>query len=259
MNRLSLAGISLATLMLTLGCSSPIAPADPDPQTVHVTGQVVAYYGRTEFSPISGAALFGLIEVNGQSQSIGPIALDRNARFDLMVPRSARVRLYAGGTTANERYQPCAVTVVADRDITRDVRVVGDYDVIGAAVPPVFLEQTRILSGVVYETVSGVGRQPVPFALITINGYREWQNERGWPIANTRTDEQGRYVICGLERESTVNVYAFKFPGARDVHERVVSVEHDTVLDIDLGLDRSPDHARAIDALPALSRGRPSQ
>ena len=230
MSRRRFGALPVAFLIAATGCSSPTAP-EPAPE-VHVTGQVLAYYRPTEFSTISGAQLYGWVEAGGSSGPTGLIALDTSGRFDLLVERGARVRLYAGGTTGNEIYQPCAVTVVADRDVHRDVRVVWDYSLIGAAVPPAFLDRTRILSGIVYENVPG-GRQPVPFATVTVGGYREWENERGWPIANTRTDKDGRYIICGLEADANANIYVFKNP-IRDVTESFVGLTGDTVLDIDL-------------------------
>ena len=132
----------------------------------------------------------------------------------------------------NETYQPCAVTVVATGDVQRDVRVVNDYDVIGAAIPPAFLERTRTLSGVVYETIAGVGRQPVPFATVSIGGFRDWNRDLGWPIANTRTDAEGRYIICGLETEPSTSLYVIN-PIHR-MFESTVQLGGDTVLDIEL-------------------------
>jgi hypothetical protein len=231
MGRLSFVAIPLAVVTLAVGCHSPIAPdSESAPTTVHVTGHVQAYYRPSEFSSIGGADLFGWIEGRGPT---GRIPLDNGGRFDLPVARGSRVHLYAGGTTGNELYQPCAVTVVADRDVTRDVRIVQDYSLIGAGVPPAFLEGTRILSGAVFEAVAGGGRRPVPFATVSVGGYREYQHELGWPIANTRTDADGRYVICGLEGSTTATVYVYKNP-IQQVHESVVELGSDTVLDIEL-------------------------
>jgi hypothetical protein len=233
MERLQRVGIPVAVLLLAAGCHPPTAPESRDPQNVHVTGQLLAYHGPTEFSAIGGPDLLGWVDPGDGGAPTGRIPLDENGRFDLAVPRGARVRLYAGGTTSNELYQPCAVTITAAGNVQRNVRIVDDYDVIGAAVPPAFLERTRILSGVVYENVPGGGRRPVPFATVTVGGYREWQNERGWPIANTRTDDAGRYIICGLEGDQSATVYVFKNP-IRDVTESFVGLAGDTVLDIDL-------------------------
>ena len=192
----------------------------------------------SEFVPIGGSPLLGWIEAGGRSGPTGPIARDPDARFDLVVERGARVRLYAGGDRMNEIYQPCAVTFTANADMNRDVKVVYDYRLIGAAVPPVFLEGTRILSGVVYETVPGVGRKPVPFATVYVGGVREYGLELGWPIANTRTDYDGRYIICGLEADASATVYV-----TDPVHEMFVStieLSGDTVLDIELIRTSSP-------------------
>jgi hypothetical protein len=235
MVRRQLAGIPAAALISLAGCNSPIAPESRTTDNVHVTGQVLAFHGPSEFRGTGAPDLLGWVDTGDGGAPTGQIPLDESGRFDLAVPRGARVRLYAGGTTGNERYQPCAVTITAAANVHRDVRIVDDYRVIGAAVPPVFLERTRILSGVVYETAPGGGRRPVPFATVTVGGYREWQNERGWPIANTRTDNDGRYIICGLEGDLNANVYVFKNP-IQDVTESVVGLDGDTVLDIDMNI-----------------------
>jgi hypothetical protein len=54
------------------------------------------------------------------------------------------------------------------------------YDVIGAAIPLVLLELTRILSGQVVEMVDG-RRQPVAFATVSVGGYQDFSTDLGWP------------------------------------------------------------------------------
>jgi hypothetical protein len=242
MGRLSFVGIPLAVVTLAAGCNSPVAPSpQSETEAVHVTGRVLAYSRASEFSPIGGAQLFGWIEGSG---SVGRIPLTTDGRFDLTVPRGSRVRLYAGGTTINELYQPCAVTVVADGNVTRDVRIVEDYSLIGATVPPAFLEGTRILSGTIYEAIADGGRRPVPFATVSVGGYREYQHEIGWPIANTRTDADGRYVICGLEGNTTAKIYVYRNP-IQEAQESIVELSGDTVLDIELPGTESASRARS--------------
>lgn len=230
MYRRAFIGVPAVVAICAAGCGSPIAPADPNGQTVHVTGRVIAYAGSTS-SPIS-ANLFGWVDAADGGRPTGRIALDEQARFDLEVERGARVRLYAGGDTGNETYQPCAVTVVANTHVQRDVRVVTDYALIGAAVPPLFLEGTRTLSGVVFETFPGGGRRPVPFATVSIGGLRAQGHDLGWPIANTRTDSAGRYVLCGLETDPIASLYVIN--PIHEMFESVVHLSGDTVLDIEL-------------------------
>ncbi len=231
MIRRSLGGLLALVSLWSAACNGPSAP-DPPSTTAHVTGRVLAYHQPAAFNAINGAKLLGWIDDAGGSRSTGPIPLDANGRFDLAVANGARVRLYAGGDRGNEIYQPCAVTVTANGNVNRDVRVVNDYSIIGAGVPPAFLEETRILSGVVYEAVSGAGRRPVQLATVSIGGFREYGQELGWPIANTRTDADGRYVICGLEADTSATVYVVDA-----THEMVITdvpLTGDTVLDVEL-------------------------
>lgn len=226
----SLVGIPMVVVMLAAGCESPAAPDRTGP--VHVSGRVLAYYRPSEFAPIGGARLNAWVETDGRGAP-ARIPLDDQARFTVTVERGSRVRLYAGGGTSNEIYQPCAVTVLAASDVNRDVRVVGDYSIIGRAIPPAFLEETRILSGQVYETIPGVGRQPVPMATVAVGGFNDWGYDLGWPIANTRADSDGHYIICGLEADTRVTVYVAT--QGREMVVSTVTLSGDTVLDIELG------------------------
>ena len=226
-SRSSLIGVLVVCGVCLSGCqSSPTAPES----SVHVSGRLLVYFPGV-VSPLS-AILVGWVEANGAGRTTGPVSVDGNARYDLVVERGARVRLYAGGNGGNEIYQPCAVTVVADADVERDVRVVGDYSLIGAMVPSAFLERTRTLSGVVYETMPGGSRRPLPFATVSVGGLRDGNYDLGWPVANTRTDSDGRYLICGLEGDMSVHVYATH--PQRPVYESVVDLNGNTVLDIEL-------------------------
>ena len=231
MGRWSIVAAPVVVVVLLTGCSSVSAPDPPDASAVRVSGHVVAYSGPSEFAAIGGASLFGWVEAGGRGRATGQIPLTASGRFSIKVERGARVRLYAGGNTGNEIYQPCAVTVDAVADVSRDVRVVDDYDVIGAAIPPVFLERTRILSGQVYEVVEG-RRQPVAFATVSVGGYQDFGNALGWPIANTRTDADGRYIICGLDADTWATVYV-----VNPIHGMFVSeieLTGDTVLDVEV-------------------------
>ena len=225
----SLVGIPMV-VMLTVGCESPAAPDRTGP--VHISGRVLSYYRASEFNPIGGAHLKAWVETDGRGTP-ARIPLDGQARYTVTVKRGSRVRLYAGGGTGDEIYQPCAVTVVADSDVTRDVRVVNDYSIIGRAIPPVFLEQTRVLSGQVYENIPGVGRQPVPMATVAVGGFNDWGYDLGWPIANTRADSDGQYIICGLEADTSVTVYVAT--QGREMVVSTVTLSGDTVLDVELG------------------------
>jgi len=190
------------------------------------------YSSATTFAPIGGAHLVAWIDGGQHNGSTGPIPLDADGRFNLTVDRGARVRLYAGGGTGDEIYQPCAVTVVANGNVSRDVKVVGSYSIIGAAIPRSFLDGTRILSGVVYESAPGGGRQPVPFATVSIDGFRDWNHDLGWPIAITRTDNDGRYIICGLESDTSASVYVID--SRHDMLIADVDLRSDTVLDLEV-------------------------
>jgi hypothetical protein len=250
MRRLRFLGIPAAVVILTTACESPIAPDPATGSTVRVTGRVLAYYRATAYSAISGANLVGWIEGGEHAGPTGRIPLNANGWFDMTVDRGARVRLYAGGGTWDELYQPCAVTILAATNVFRDVNLVGDYSLIGAAVPPSFLKGTRTLSGQVFETDQNGGRRPLPWATVSIGGFRAWETEIGWPIAITRTDSDGRYIICGLEANASATVYALG--ATHEMTVTTVDLRGDTALDIELTRPAAP----APDWLTASLKGQ---
>jgi hypothetical protein len=54
----------------------------------------------------------------------------------------------------------------------------------------------RLLSGTIFEA-SPTGRLPIAEALVQVDG----ASGDGVPLADTRSDANGRFVVCGLEGE----------------------------------------------------------
>ena len=152
--------------------------------------------------------------------------VDANGRYRLNVPEGARVRIQAGANGAF--YQPCAITLHTVGNANRDVRVVSDTAQLGAQLPAELLALTPTLSGFVYEVADDGRRIPVRDARVELDGLFGL----GLPIATTMTDVNGRYVLCGLDGDTSTYLFASKT--AYSLFEATVRLGGNTTRDIEM-------------------------
>ena len=138
-------------------------------------------------------------------------------------PIGSRVRLGTGGAG----YQPCAVTIAVEGDVTRDVHVVEDPRQLGARLPPELLADTLTLSGQVFE-IDESGRHPVAAVRVETDGLFGL----GLVTATTLTDADGRYVLCGLQGDPSTVVFASK--QGYQLFEATTPLNGNTTLDIEI-------------------------
>jgi hypothetical protein len=114
---------------------------------------------------------------------------DSAGRFSFETPSDALVRLYA---RPNGLWQPCLSTVRVDQT-EAIIRLVRESDLLQARDWPDFVVE-RLLSGTIFEA-SPTGRLPISDAWVQVDGvYGD-----GRPLADTRSDADGRFRVCGLE------------------------------------------------------------
>jgi hypothetical protein len=115
-------------------------------------------------------------------------------RFSFEGPSDALVRLYTG---TKELFQPCLSTVrVGQTEAT--IRVVAESHLLQARDWPDFAVERR-LSGTIFEA-SPTGRLASADARVQVDGAMG----DGRPLADTRSDANGRFVVCGLEGETQI-------------------------------------------------------
>ena len=187
----------LLTIVTNAACGGATAgsPTGPTPQTI--TGQLAmrtitgSAWVHSTSTPQSMAGLTAEIwlERPGTTYPAGSVTSDAVGRFSFDAPADALVRLYAG---TKEFFQPCLSTVrVGHTEAT--IRVVAKSQLLQAREWPDFAV-AQVLSGTVFEATP-MGRQPSVDAFVQVDGvYGD-----GRPLADTRTDEHGRFVVCGLE------------------------------------------------------------
>jgi hypothetical protein len=114
---------------------------------------------------------------------------DAAGQFSFEAPSDALVRLYA---RPDGLYQPCLSTVRVDQT-QATIRLVAESHLLQARDWPDFAVE-RLLSGTIFETAP-TGRLPVADAWVEVDGV----HGDGRPLADTRTDANGRFLVCGLE------------------------------------------------------------
>ena len=201
---LQLRNVSLTFLAIgtIAGCSgAPVAsPSGPTPQAVApqssltrtITGSVWLHSPAPQ--PLAGFRVGIWLELPRAAHPAGSVTTDSAGRFTFEAPSDALVRLY---TRTRELVQPCLSTVkVGNTEAT--IRVVAESDSLQARDWSDFAVERR-LTGTIFEA-SSTGLVPSADALVQVDGVMG----DGRPLADTRTDANGRFVVCGLEGETQI-------------------------------------------------------
>lgn len=165
----------------------------PAPPTRTVTGSVWLA-SPTARQPLAGIDVGIWIERPHSAGPAGSVKSDSAGRVSFETPADALVRLYA---RPKGFYQPCLSTVRVDQtDAT--IRLVAESQLLRARDWPDFAVE-RVLSGTIFEA-SPTGRLPSADAWVQVDGAMG----DGRPLADTRSDPNGHFVMCGLERQSQI-------------------------------------------------------
>lgn len=189
--------------VVTIACSGAPAPSPTGPTLQAgapqlaskrtITGSVWVH-SPTAPQPLAGLRVGIWLELPNAAYAAGSVTSDSAGRFSFETPSDALVRLYTG---TKELFQPCLSTVrVGQTEAT--IRVVALSHLLQARDWPDFAVE-RLLSGTIFEP-SPTGRRPSADAWVQVDGVMG----DGRPLADTRTDANGRFVVCGLEGETQI-------------------------------------------------------
>jgi hypothetical protein len=228
-----LAGVSL---VLAMGCgesapSNPVSSTSTLPPAAPPAGPRATVSGIVWIHDASGVRrdanrwMFGWVQLAHMGSTTGQQPTDGNGRFSFTVPQGAQVRLQG---SLRDTYQPCQVLVRADTDVTHDIHLVADRQLLGAHLPAELLARTPVLSGVVFEVGDDGRRTLLSDVRVELDGL----SGLGWVAATTLTDTDGRYILCGLAGEPSTYVFASK-SGYR-LFESSVKLSGNTSLDIEM-------------------------
>jgi hypothetical protein len=202
--------------------SVPPAPAAPNTPGPTISG-TVWLHTADGVRPFANVSVFGWIESGRSGRTTGRVPTDANGRYEFSAPLGSRVRIHVGGLA----YQPCEVNVNVAGDVTRDIHAVTDRLQLGAHLPAELLASAPTISGEVFETNED-GRHRLAEVRVELDGLFGL----GLVTATTLTDADGRYVLCGLEGESSTYLFASK--AGYQLFEKSVGVNGNTTLDIEL-------------------------
>lgn len=205
-----------AAAIVAVGCEGAARPTAPTPNKVPLSGNqrplpppastpgvsgTVWVHTAEGVKPFANQKLDAWIETDRGGYAVPYIPIDAAGRYRLSVPDGAsRVRIKVAGA-----YQPCAVTLTPQGDLTHDIHVVTDPLQLGARLPAELASVQPALAGTVYE-ITGEGRQPLKDVRLELDGLYGL----GLPIASTLTGPDGRYVLCGMPQLPGLYLYAIK-------------------------------------------------
>src|SRR5688572_12137883 len=224
--------LAVTLAVITLSCdneSSAPAVAIPTAPTPAVpTGATVTLTGAVREDASSGPASgtwVGVGSVQGTAPWVGApgsARVDGQGRYELKVredPGPAYVKAWKVGYA-----QQCAVSVTLQTDLNVDLTITPFADVLTNGLPTA--PNRRHISGVVYELTDN-GRQPLS------NAWVGWDAVLDTVVAETRTDAQGRYRLCGIPMGKIDGLFAVRVNSNRPVY-RSVGPGADAVVDFEL-------------------------
>jgi hypothetical protein len=203
-------GVSIALLLAGCGndrASLPSAPtATPGVMrgpTLSVGPYVVSGAVTDTVGRIAGANVNAWVMTSGISYSYmyahGPLLSDAAGRYRMMgLPGGAHlwVQAYKDGYV-----QQCAApSATIKGDLTMDLALVAKANVTASATQPA-PTGLRWVSGTIVE-VTPAGKEPVSGAYIDFEPFPDLN------VANTYSDAAGRFALCGLPQNDSVNLGA---------------------------------------------------
>lgn len=190
---------------LGTGCGSPNAPTPmPSPSPTPpiapavLTSLIGTVVDRTPQGerPLGGAFVWGQLH---SGRLLGQVRADEFGRYELPgLAQGDRLQVMA---TKEGYFQQCAAEITVGEIPHLDLPLVAEANLSSSrdSVPP-SPPEFRIVAGVVFEPTTQ-GRRAVANRLV----YYDWGLD---PAAVTRTDDQGRFLICGLPQSRTVSIAA---------------------------------------------------
>jgi hypothetical protein len=231
-----IAGVALTATFGTIACdrsmtardstaapSSLIGPTPTFTSQITTLSGIVWLRGTGVVQPYTGVKVWGWAETGRSGSRIGPVTTDADGRYTFQVSPGTFVRVQV---SAN--YQPCVAGVGVTGNMTRDVYIINNPNLLGNQLPTELLADTPTLSGMVFE-ITEQGRQPVAQVRVEL----DMIYGMGDVSATTLTDSQGRYVLCGLSGHDSTYLYASK-AGYRLADVGTVVLNGNTVRDIEL-------------------------
>lgn len=228
-----ISGLIASITLLTSGCDSksvtqsvaiptaptPTAPAPSGP-TVTLTGTVTEVSGPVLSASVGAYPLRWTNVWSGSPRSTLTDAAGQYRFASLPEhPDAVYVRAWKDGYV-----QQCAAAVTLQADTSLNLTVTSYANALTAGLPTA--PNLRHVSGVVYETTAN-GRRPVAGVWVG------WEPIMDTVVADTRTDSQGRYRLCGLPKNRIDSLFAVRTGTNRPI-SMAAEAGGDMVIDFEL-------------------------
>jgi len=169
------------------GAAGPPAP----PATVEITGHLWSYDASRRQPGTGHVSGFVFAPTWGGAMLPAPVAADGSYRA--RVPADSLVYLTTAGG-----HRPCmtAVRTAGVSEVTGiDLHVITDSTRLGSSLPPDLPQQAHRVTGMVFEPQPDGSRVPLAGVWVGLDGAMG----DGLVVAGTRTDADGRYILCGVQ------------------------------------------------------------
>ena len=207
---------------------APAAPAAPTVPTLTLSGTV-----SEDGHPIANAR----VDVSGEQScssgcttrqfNAGSETTDAAGRYSIVIRRPEEKTAAVWAVAHQNGYvQQCVASATMQADASLDLRLTSIANL--SAARPQSGPGSRTISGAVFEATS-TGRQPVEGASVG------WEGLFDTVVAVTRSDAEGRYLLCGLPLGRISGVFALK-QGYSGV--AYVSVEPGGDANVDIAIER---------------------
>jgi len=201
--------LAVATVSVMACGASPVptapGPTTPvsDPPTGSANVQVSGFvwdHGPTGVTLVTSGNVDAFVDMATSGYALGPQPIGPDGRYVVLVPPGARIHVKGNGR------QPCAASVEVPGDghgVQNDLHLVSDPRQLGASLPAELAAMAPTLSGVVYEQTAA-GRVPLASAAVELDGLFGL----GLILASTRTDAEGRYLLCNVPQIRGLTIVA---------------------------------------------------
>jgi hypothetical protein len=184
----------------TVTAPTPTPTTTPTPTPASLIGTISEWTPQGE-RPLSGAYVWALIWPTAGNMLLEQRRTDANGEYNLSpLARGVNLQLMV---SMPGYYQQCAAPQITVGETLRlNAQLIAEANVSASreSVPP-SPPGLRIVTGVIY-AVTAEGRRA------TANGYVEYEGVMD-PFASTKTDAQGRFLLCGLPQSRAVHIGAY--------------------------------------------------
>jgi hypothetical protein len=199
------------------------------PGVTHTITGTITELGPQGQQPVAGARIDIYLYSSQRSGHWMTDVTEADGRYELWGVFNGAIAVLYAGKGNGEYVQPCVHEVTVTSDISLDIEIVprsaGGAAAIAAARPG----PGTFLRGVVYGQLPDGTREPLPDAVVYLDG------DMNPLAATTITDADGRYVLCGIPRGR--HEFAATADGGYDISKNPVlsiDVAGDMTLDVDL-------------------------